>query len=50
MDGENKNKQTGQRKKEVKSFQELSGEVISDPNLKQRQPSPQPKDIDEIEY
>lgn len=34
----------------VPSFQELTEDIATDPNLKQRQPTPQPKEMDEIEY
>ncbi|WP_188456420.1 hypothetical protein [Virgibacillus oceani] len=33
-----------------KSFQEISDEIAAKPELKERQPTPQPKDFDEIEY
>jgi len=39
-----------QSAKEVKSFQERTEEIVTDPNLKERQPTPQPKEIDEIDY
>lgn len=35
---------------QVKSFQEISNDITAKPNLKQRQPTPQPKDFDEIDY
>lgn len=34
----------------VKSFQELSDEISTNPKLKHMQPTPQPKNFDEIEY
>ncbi|WP_176555713.1 hypothetical protein [Virgibacillus ndiopensis] len=33
-----------------KSFQEISDEIAAKPSLKEKQPTPQPKDFDEIEY
>lgn len=44
--GESSNKQP----EKVTSFQELTEDIVTDPNLKQRQPTPQPKEMDEIEY
>lgn len=34
----------------MKSFVELSEEITNNPELENRQPTPQPKDFDEIEY
>ncbi|CAM4147083.1 hypothetical protein [Lederbergia lenta] len=34
----------------AKAFQEVSEEFLTNPTLKEMQPSPQPKDFDDIEY
>lgn len=34
----------------VKSFQETSDEIQANPELKHMQPTPEPKDFEEIEY
>jgi hypothetical protein len=34
----------------TKAFVELSEEITNNPDLENRQPTPQPKDFDEIEY
>lgn len=44
------NKTSDEQFDQVKSFQEISDEMAIKPNLKQRQPTPQPKDFDEIDY
>lgn len=35
---------------EVKAYQELNNEIANNDSLKNRQPTPQPKEYDEIEY
>jgi len=41
---------SNEQSEKVTSFQELTEDIVTDPNLKQRQPTPQPKEMDEIEY
>lgn len=45
-----RNDHTHKKVKKVKSFQEISEEIKTNPNLKNTQPTIQPKEIDEIEY
>jgi len=48
--GKTHDQSANEQVEKVKSFQELSSEIAADPNLKQRQPTPQPKEMDEIDY
>lgn len=44
------NDETNEKFEQVKSFQEISDEISKKPNMEKRQPTPQPKDFDEIDY
>lgn len=48
--GEKSDQPSNEQFEKIKSFQELTDDIAGDPNLKQRQPTPQPKEMDEIEY
>jgi hypothetical protein len=43
-------KTTGKKKEKVKAFQELDEQISNKDEVKRMQPTPQPKDFEEIEY
>jgi hypothetical protein len=45
-----KEKRRPNNQHKIKAFVELSEEITNNPDLENRQPTPQPKDFDEIEY
>ncbi|MDC3414511.1 hypothetical protein NC797_16320 [Aquibacillus sp. 3ASR75-11] len=49
MDEKNK-KEFKKNEPDVKSYQELNEEISNNKNIKHMQPTPQPKDFEEIEY
>jgi hypothetical protein len=44
------NIEKGNQRDEVKAYQETNEEISNNESLKNSQPTPQPKDFDEIEY
>lgn len=50
MDKKINRKENDDKLGKAKSFQEVSDEIADKPRVKKKQPTPQPKDFDEIEY
>ncbi|MBS4178386.1 hypothetical protein [Lederbergia citrea] len=48
--GKGKSRLSNEESEKVITYQELTDEITGSQNLKEMQPTPQPKDYDEIEY
>ncbi|WP_156288968.1 hypothetical protein [Oceanobacillus salinisoli] len=49
-DDKKKRKQTKERFTKIKSYQEINNEISNNKDLKERQPTLDPQDFEEIEY